>query len=132
MELKERSGDMIIELSVATASAAFATLTVYLIRILQKGMTSLDETNRTLTEVRSAVHDLTNEAQQFIHTANQISRDVKGKIKTVEPLFESAQEVGEALHSVTNTVKQAATVLGNELSAKTTVPVNPKVQVKVR
>jgi uncharacterized protein YoxC len=131
MEAEERSGDMIIEVSVATATAAFVALSVFVIRILQKGMTSLDETNRTLAEVRSAVHDLTKEANQFIHTANQITRDVKSKIKTVEPLFESAHEVGEALHSVTNTVKQAAAVLGNELSAKT-IPVSPKVQVKTR
>lgn len=68
---------MIIEISVAAATAAFVTLSVYLIRILQKGMTSLDETNQTWAEVRPAVHDLTNEAQQFIHTANQITRDVK-------------------------------------------------------
>ncbi|MEK3722370.1 DUF948 domain-containing protein [Paenibacillus sp. FSL H8-0034] len=131
MDNKERSTDMAIDISVVAASAAFVTLTFYLIRILQKGMTSLDETNRTLAEVRTAAHDLTGEAKQLIHTANQISRDVKGKIKTVEPLLESAQDMGEALHSVTHSVKQAAAVLGNELTPKSQ-GANNKVQIKVR
>ncbi|QGQ96338.1 DUF948 domain-containing protein [Paenibacillus psychroresistens] len=106
---------MIIKASVAIIAIAFVVLVVYLIRILIKGMGSLEETNKTLSEVRNAIHGLTQESKQLIHTANQITTDVKGKIKTVEPIFESAHEVGEALHSVTRTVKQAASVIGDAL-----------------
>src|SRR3954468_21324376 len=102
---------MIIAASVAVIASAFVALVVYLIRILLKGMGSLEETNKTLTEVRNAIHGLTQESKQLIHTANQITTDVKGKMKTVEPIFESAHDVGEALNSVTRTVKQAATVI---------------------
>ncbi|MFD1910521.1 DUF948 domain-containing protein [Paenibacillus rhizoplanae] len=52
-----------------------------MILTLRKGMTTLGETNRTLGEVRNAIHGLTGEATQLIHTANQVTRDVKGKIK---------------------------------------------------
>lgn len=86
---------MLIQLSVAFAAAAFIALAVFLILTLRKGMTTLGETNKTLGEVRNAIHGLTGEATQLIHTANQVTRDVKGKIKTIDPIFESAHNVGK-------------------------------------
>ncbi|MGF7049479.1 uncharacterized protein YoxC [Paenibacillus sp. DS2015] len=122
---------MIIEISVAVIALAFATGIYYLVRLLQKGTVSLEETNRTLAEVRNAVHGLTNESTQLIHTANQITRDVKGKIKAVEPLLESAHDVGEVLHSVTNTVKNAAVALGGVIPVQEHLPTN-KVNIRVK
>ncbi len=123
---------MIIAGSVALIALAFVALVVYLIRILIKGMGSLEETNKTLVEVRNAIHGLTKESKQLIHTANQITTDVKGKIRTVEPIFESAHDVGEALNSVTRTVKQAASAIGDALHpAKETVSKKP-LQIKLK
>ncbi|MGW8427865.1 DUF948 domain-containing protein [Peribacillus simplex] len=62
---------------------------------LRKGMGTLEETNKTLEEVRNAVHGLTQESKKLIHSANQITADVKGKMENVDPLLESAQDVGE-------------------------------------
>jgi uncharacterized protein YoxC len=64
---------MIIEACIAVGTFALASIAVYLILTLKKGMVSLEETNRTLSEVRTAVHDLSHEAQHLIHTANQIA-----------------------------------------------------------
>lgn len=55
---------MLIQLSVAFAAAAFIALAVFLILTLRKGMTTLGETNKTLGEVRNAIHGLTGEATQ--------------------------------------------------------------------
>jgi uncharacterized protein YoxC len=123
---------MIISGSVAIISIAFVVLVVYLVRILLKGMGSLEETNKTLAEVRNAIHGLTQESKQLIHTASQITTDVKGKIKSVEPIFESAQGVGEALNSVSRSVKQAATVIGDALHpTNETEPTKP-IQIKIK
>ncbi|MFD2611811.1 DUF948 domain-containing protein [Paenibacillus gansuensis] len=112
---------MITQLSVALIAVAFTFLVVYLIKTLKKVMESLDQTNRTLTEVQHTVNDLSVEAKQLIHTVNQITADVKGKISSVDPLFETAQDVGEVLHEVTATVKHAAaSVLGNHSGQTTT------------
>lgn len=108
---------MLIEFSAAAIAIAFIWLAVFLIGLLQKGMVTLGETNKTLTEVRNAVQDLTQESRALIHTANQITVDVKHKMRTVDPLLESAQDVGEVLHSVTNSVKQATNFRGNRNSS---------------
>lgn len=107
---------MLIQLSVAFAAVAFIALAVFLILTLRKGMTTLGETNKTLGEVRNAIHGLTGEATQLMHTANQVTRDVKGKIKTIDPIFESAHNVGEVIQTVTETFKKNATDIGQSLN----------------
>lgn len=106
---------MLIQLSIALASVAFVGLVVFVILTLRKGMTTLGETNKTLGEVRNAIHGLTGEATQLIHTANQVTRDVKGKIKTIDPIFESAHNVGEVIQTVTESFKKNATDIGQSL-----------------
>ncbi|MEK3805515.1 DUF948 domain-containing protein [Metabacillus sp. JX24] len=122
---------MLIKLSVAGASGAFICLAVHLIGTLKKGMVTLDETNKTLAEVRNAVNGLSEEAEQLIHTANQLTSDVKGKIRTVDPLLESAHDVGEMLHNVTSSIKQVGAVFGAKRQQRTEISVNePPVRIK--
>lgn len=42
-------------------------------------MGTLEETIKTLEEVRNVVHGLTLESKQLIHSANQITADVKNQ-----------------------------------------------------
>ncbi|WP_187444893.1 DUF948 domain-containing protein [Rossellomorea vietnamensis] len=97
-----------LEMSAVIAAVAFTILVVYLILTLRKVMATIAETKKTLHDARTSVNSLTDEAEELIHTANQISDDVKGKMKAVDPLVESAQDVGEMIHSVTSSVKRKA------------------------
>ncbi|MFY4776659.1 DUF948 domain-containing protein [Metabacillus sp. RGM 3146] len=99
---------MLVQLCIAAVSVAFICLVVYLILTLRKGMVTLSETKETMAEVKTAVHGLSEEAEQFIHTANQVTVDVKDKMRSVDPLLESVHDVGEVIHQVTNSVKKAA------------------------
>jgi len=94
--------------SIAGAAIGFICLDVYLIKTLRKVMNTLDESSLTLREARSSMQVLSLEAKKLIHNANQVTVDVKHRIKTVDPLLESAQDVGEVIHSVAESVKQAA------------------------
>ncbi|MCA1065293.1 DUF948 domain-containing protein [Rossellomorea sp. AcN35-11] len=97
-----------LEWSAAIAAVAFTILVIYLILTLRKIMATLGETEKTLADARKAVNGITDETEDLIHTANQISEDVKGKVKAIDPLVESAQDVGEMLHDVTSSVKRTA------------------------
>ena len=66
--------------------------------------------------MRNAIHGLTGEASQLIHSANQVTKDVKGKIKTIDPIFESVHNVGEVIQSVTESVKKTASEIGHNLN----------------
>ncbi|WP_068606015.1 DUF948 domain-containing protein [Paenibacillus swuensis] len=96
------------EKSVALVAVSFAALAYYGIRTLNKTMESLTETNQTLAEVRKDTRELSEEAKRILHTAGDISQDVKGKIRKVEPIVDTVQDVGEILHNMTSTVKEIA------------------------
>ncbi|RFU69657.1 DUF948 domain-containing protein [Bacillus sp. V59.32b] len=98
---------MIIKVSVASASVAFVCLAAKLIQ-------TLGETQRTIAEVRNSVTGLTEESQRLIHSASQVTDDIKDKIHSFDPLLESAQDVGEVIHSVTDTVKRSGIIPNNE------------------
>lgn len=117
---------MIIQYSVAAIALALIWLVVFLISTLQKGMVTIGEANQTLVEVRNAINDLSGESKQLLQTANEITDDVKTKMKTVEPLLDSAQDVGEAIHSVTDSVKKATNGFRTEFTPKKTMLSNPK------
>ena len=94
-------------------------------------MGTLEETNKTLEEVRKAVHGLTDESKQLIHTANQITVDVKGKMSNVNPLLESAQDVGEMIHNVTSTIKEGSRT-DSEIPSNPTAPNNQPEGVHIK
>ena len=53
--LREGGLKMIISISVAASAIAFIVLVYYVVRVLMKGMGTLSETNKTLSEVRNAI-----------------------------------------------------------------------------
>ncbi|NLP50415.1 DUF948 domain-containing protein [Bacillus sp. RO1] len=97
-----------LEWSAVIAAVAFTVLVIYLVMTLRKVMTTLAETIQTLSDARTAVNGITEEAEDLIHRANQISDDVKGKMEAVEPLIESAHDVGDMIHNITSEVKRTA------------------------
>lgn len=122
---------MYIKISVASVSGAVIYLIYNLNQTLRKGMGTLEETNKTLEEVRKAVHGLTEESKQLIHTANQITVDVKGKMSNVDPLLESAQDVGEMIHNVTHSIKEASRN-ESEIPPNPTAPNNQQEGVHIK
>ncbi len=103
------------------------SLVVAINKILHKGIETLDETNRTLAEVRNSIHGLTKESKQMIHTANQITKDVQDKADSMDPLLESVHDIGEIIHNVTNTAKNLF-----ENAEKPALPSVPELNHKVR
>ncbi|MGD6818592.1 DUF948 domain-containing protein [Metabacillus sp. 84] len=118
-----------LEWSAAIAAAAFTILVLYLIRTLRKVMKTLAETEKTLSDARGAVNSLTGEAEGLIHSANQISDDLKGKMKAVDPLVESAHDVGEVIQNVTSSVKRAT---AQKPKPKTINQESKPVQIKLK
>lgn len=108
---------MIIKISVASASAAFVCLAAKLIQ-------TLGETQLTISELKNSVNSLTEGSQRLIHSAEQVTVDIQSKIKFLDPLLESAQDVGEVVHNVTDKVKQAGIIQNKEALPSETVDTN--------
>ncbi|GAB6991689.1 DUF948 domain-containing protein [Paenibacillus pini] len=123
--------DRILKNSLAGAALAFAGLNLYAIYMLKKGTTTIDEVNKTIVEVRGAVRGLSGEAEYLIHQAGGITEEVKGKINTVDPLLESAHDVGEVISSVTNSVREAAARI-KEKQTSTVYSSTPNLHIRTK
>lgn len=93
--------------SAALASVSLSVFVVYAVKTMKKTMATLDEANRTLVDVKKSALRATHEATALIHTVNRTVKDVKGRIDTVDPLLETTQEVGDVLHTIAHSVKEA-------------------------
>ncbi|MDG0814081.1 DUF948 domain-containing protein [Cohnella rhizosphaerae] len=100
--------------SAALASISLSVFVVYAVKTMKKTMATLDEANRTLVDVKTSALQATHEATALIHTVNRTVRDVKGRIDTVDPLLETTQEVGDVLHTIAHSVKEALSPGENE------------------
>lgn len=99
---------MIWEISAAVIAVAFAALVVFLIRTLNTVQASLKDTNRTIVEVQRELNEVSTEVKGLIRNTNQIALDVRGKMKALDSLFGSVENVGDTLEGVTSTLRTAS------------------------
>lgn len=97
-----------IEISVLLIALAFIVLVVYVVQALRSAKTSLEETNRTLSQVQDKLEQLSQETMQLLQNTTHITSDIKQKLAAVDKLFESAKQAGEAVHQVTSSAKQVS------------------------
>jgi|GEM_PF-6003806 len=93
--------------SAALASVSLSVLVLYVVKTMKKTMSILDEANRTLAAIKTPALHATREATGLIHTVNSTFKDVKGRIDTIDPLLETTHEVGDVLHTIAHSVKEA-------------------------
>ncbi|WP_052339791.1 DUF948 domain-containing protein [Gorillibacterium massiliense] len=99
---------MIWQISIAIIAFAFAALVVFLIRTLHLLQESLKETNQTISNVQKDLNDVNGEVKGLIRNTNQITMDLRQKMKSLDSLFGTVENVGDALEGVTSVVRRAS------------------------
>lgn len=94
--------------SVAAAAVAFIVLCGYLISLLKTAQRSLGTAQSAMQEVKETVQELQGEVGKLAASVNAAAEDVRGKLKSVDPLFDVVQDVGVALGEVTGAAREAA------------------------
>lgn len=92
---------MILEISVAVIALAFVILVVFVIIVLN-GL------RETLTTVHSELKILSKETESAVRNANVLAEDVQGKMKCLDPIFQSISNVGEIAEGKTCAWKNAS------------------------
>ncbi|MCE2982003.1 MAG: DUF948 domain-containing protein [Parachlamydia sp.] len=90
---------MIIEISVAVIALAFALLVVYLIVLLKSLKGTLNQLNFFLFDARKQLDEIGIEAKKAAELANDITGDIKFKLDTLNPFFQSFENIGEVLEN---------------------------------
>ncbi len=98
--------DVIWEWALIIVALAFVALVIFLIKTLQAGTKTLENTAQTLKEVQKTMDELTYEVKQIVRHANDITLDANHKLKQLDPVMESVKNLGQLLNEVTLVTQQ--------------------------
>jgi len=114
--------NQIIAWSVAVAALAFVVLCGFLIALLRKAQSSLDTAQAAFREVKETVDGLQGEVRKLAGSVNDVASDVRGKLRSTDPLFQAVRDVGIILQEVTGTAREAAGNAARSLRKKSASP----------
>lgn len=90
---------MIIEVSVAVIALTFVILAIYMIFLLRLLLVTTQRVNRLLIDAHQKFDDVSIQATKAVEHTNQISFDLKKKMESLDPIFNSLSNVGEVLET---------------------------------
>jgi len=99
---------MVIQISAALAAVCFAALVVYLIRTLRTVDDTLQKANRLIDDTKVQLGEWNEEVQRIVRAGEDVIGDAQTKLRTLNPLFETAQDIGLALHDVTASLRHVS------------------------
>ncbi|MHA0857881.1 DUF948 domain-containing protein [Paenibacillus sp. CMAA1364] len=109
-----------MEISVLIIALAFAVLVVFLIKTLKAATQSLEKTTQILQEVKKTIDELGYEVKQTVRQANDITVDLQHKMKQIDPVMDSVNNLGEILSEITFAGKQVASTLMDKITKSKT------------
>ena len=95
-----------VEIILLVVAIAFVFLSIYLVRLICASCKTLSKINQTVDSLQKQLDDLGHEPRDLIHHVNEISADVQGKMKSIDPLFRAVSNVGEELELRTALLKE--------------------------
>lgn len=103
-------------ISAVSGAAAFIICMIFMIRTLTAARSSLEQVNQTLTQVRQVLEDSVDPAKQLIASGTSLTEEVRGRIKSLEGLFDSVNQVGAAAGEAAEVLKNATTMATKSIS----------------
>ena len=97
---------MILDISIAIASAAFVVLVVYLAVTLTALYKTLKSLNATLLKINLLVEPVSEETTKLLKTSNHIADFAREKTEDLESIFSSISNIGECVDQATETLKE--------------------------
>lgn len=97
---------MVIELSIALIAIAFIALVIYLIIVLRALRETLSHVDPVIRGMRLHLEEIGDQAKKAIEQTNQISCDLKQKMESLSPIFQTFSNVGEILENKTSHLKK--------------------------
>jgi uncharacterized protein YoxC len=104
---------VIIEVSVAVIAAALVILVIFLIRSLNALTQTLLSVNQTLADLKGKVENTVEESSRTLKEVRFLVEDVRQKSQKVEHLFDSLGEMGKSLQEASTSVLKSVEVNRN-------------------
>jgi uncharacterized protein YoxC len=105
----------LIEISLAVIAIAFVLLVFFVIKTLKAVRGSLDQLNKTMVHMEQQLDEVSKESTELIRNTNQMTLDLKQKSQSLDGLFHSVENAGQAVQQVTSSFKQVSTTLSDSV-----------------
>ncbi|NIK80219.1 uncharacterized protein YoxC [Paenibacillus castaneae] len=114
--------DIVIQISVAVIAVAFLVLLYSLVQTLKTLRGTLEETRETIGQLRTEVTQISVDVKEAIHNTNEMTRDVRTKLRSLDVLFTSVNDIGHAIHSFTGVARESAASLVSSIKRESNKP----------
>lgn len=100
--------ELVTQISVAIIAIAFVCAVYFIVQTLKVLKSTLEELRSTIGKVTTDVTQVTDEVRLIIHQTNAVTMDVREKLDTLDGLFQTVGDLGDAAHTLTSAAKQTA------------------------
>lgn len=107
--------EWILYVSVALIAAAFAVVSIFLVKALKSLDETLKHTAETVERLPGQIDGLTNEATLLLHQTNQLAEDIQEKTGALDSTFHAVKEAGDSLKMVNETVKDTTETVSHQV-----------------
>ncbi|MCA0756022.1 DUF948 domain-containing protein [Paenibacillus sp. N4] len=118
--------DIIIQISVAVIAIAFVVLLYFLVQAVKTLTSTLEETRKTIGQLRAEVTQISVDVKEAVHNTNVMTQDVRSKLKSLDVIFTSVNDIGHAIHSFTGAAKESAASITAKLRRDRIAPATAK------
>ncbi|GAF66858.1 hypothetical protein BTS2_3763 [Bacillus sp. TS-2] len=85
-------------------SLVFAGFLIILIPVIKKITATLENTAKVISQTEESLNELTGEVKLMLYNTNETLIDVNEKVRKLNPIFDTIEEVGKASHHVSSTL----------------------------
>jgi uncharacterized protein YoxC len=104
-----------IEISLVIIAVAFVFLVFFIAKTLKSVRGSLDQLNKTMVHMEQQLDEISKESTELLRNTNEITLDLKNKSQSLEGLFHSVENAGQAVQQVTSSFKQVSSTLSESV-----------------
>ncbi|GLX66492.1 DUF948 domain-containing protein [Paenibacillus glycanilyticus] len=110
--------DLFIQIIIAVITVAFVILMFFLIQTIKALTATLDEVRSTVGELKNDVSQISGDVKEMIHHTNEMTLDVRTKLRSLDVVFATIHDIGQTLHSFTGVMKETAVGIVHNMKDK--------------
>ncbi len=120
--------ELVIQICIAVIAVAFVVLMYFLIQAVKTLTGTLEETRKTIGQLRTEVTQISVDVKEAVHHTSAMTQDVRTKLKSLDSVFSSVNDIGHAVQAFTGAAKESAASISAKLR-KTSKPAIQNVTV---
>jgi len=109
---------MIAHIAGIIAAVAFLALACFIGIFLMRMTKTMGEINRSLNSITDDVDALSHQTENIMSNANELLKDVNGKVATIDPAFQAMGDLGQSVSDLNAATRELTAKVGKNNEKK--------------